>query len=159
MEYKTFFKFDPGTAHLRRKRLIDHSFISSSPKKGAINTVFLHFPLDLFFEGIFTHTYRVFRKNCVFSQFTATYSPASRKATQPRKRYQCTFTPIGCTFSVQPIAGNGKVAIFRKFLKKKSEQCVSWQTTVYYYYIYLTCMQQFRSRSVHRDLLHSQPLL
>ena len=88
MEYKTFFKFDPGTAHLRRKRLIDHSFISSSPKKGSINTWFLHFPLDLFFEGIFTHTYRVFRKNCVFSQFTATYSPA-RKSTQPRKRYQC----------------------------------------------------------------------
>ena len=46
-------------------------------------------------------TYRVFRRNCVFSQFTPTV------------------TPIGWLFFVQPIA-EGEVANIREFLEKNT---------------------------------------
>ena len=54
-------------------------------------------------------TCRVFRKISVFSQFTATPpSPTSRRCKRPSKLWtqcECTVTPIGRSFFVQPIAG------------------------------------------------------
>ena len=49
--------------------------------------------------------YRVFRKNCVFSQFTA--SPPLYRCKRPSKlstQCECSVTPIGWSLIVQPIA-------------------------------------------------------
>ena len=155
MEYKTFFKFDQHTfagSDLQTIRSFRHL-----QKKGQSTQCFFTSHWIYSLKG-YSHTHTGCSGKIVFSPNSLQPIPLP-VGNQLNLARDISVTPIGWTFSVQPIAGTGKVAIFRKFLKKKSEQCVSWQTTVYYYYIYLTCMQQFRSRSVHRDLLHSQPLL
>ena len=55
---------------------------------------FFHTPISLD-----SKTYKVFRKNCIFSHSTATHS-SSKFSTQ----YECTVTLAGWSFSERPIA-------------------------------------------------------
>ena len=67
--------------------------------------------------------YRVLRKICVF--FTIHCNPSLayvHRCKRPSKlptQCECTVTPIGWEFFVQPSAGEGEVVNFREFLKKK----------------------------------------
>ena len=60
----------------------------------------------------------------VFFQNSLQPLPLLHRCKRPAKlstQCKCTVTPIGGQFFVQPIAGEGEVVIFRKFLEKKTQ--------------------------------------
>ena len=69
--------------------------------------------------------YRVFRKNCVFSQFTATPPSPTYCCKRPLKfstQCECTVVPIGWPFFVQPIADKNS-KLLRILGKKNPASC------------------------------------
>ena len=116
MEYKTFFKFDQHTfagSDLQTIRSFRHL-----QKKGQSTQCFFTSHWIYSLKG-YSHTHTGCSGKIVFSPNSL--QPIPLPGNQLNLARDISVTPIGWTFySVQPIAGTGKVAIFRKFLKKKN---------------------------------------